>query len=147
MFAYSRLTIIALVVGCGTFAFAADRQEVPPQSAPVMMHGYDGIDQFTTYCASCHGTTAKGDGTVGALLRKKPPDLTTFAQRNGGTFDAELVYKIIDGRKPVQGHGGNDMPVWGDALSRSREGSSPGAIKDRIEAIVRYLQRIQVKAQ
>ncbi len=78
MSALVRLTMLALIVGCGTYAFGADRQQVPPQSAPVMMHGYDGIDQFNTYCASCHGTTAKGDGTVGALLKKRPPDLTTL---------------------------------------------------------------------
>jgi hypothetical protein len=65
-------------------------------------------------CKHCRAVPQKGLG---------PLDLTTpeaFAMMDG-TFDAELVYKIINGRKPVQGHGGNDMPVWGDAFSRSRE--------------------------
>jgi len=30
---------------------------------------------------------------------------------------------IIDGRHPVPGHGGPDMPVWGDAFKRAGIGS------------------------
>jgi len=134
---------IGVALTCGAMAVAAQSQEVGQKTAPVAMHGYDGQDQFATYCASCHGRSAKGDGVVGAVLTKKPPDLTTFAQRNGGKYDAELVYRIIDGRQSVDGHGGPDMPVWGDAFSRSSEGSSPGAVKDRIDAVVKWLGRIQ----
>lgn len=143
----TRWLVIAFGVALagGAYASAAQSQEVGQKTAPVQMHGYDGQDQFGTYCASCHGRSAKGDGVVGAILKKKPPDLTTFAERNGGKFDEELIYRIIDGRKPVDGHGGSDMPVWGDAFSKSAEGSSPGAIKDRIDAIVRWLARIQQK--
>ena len=143
----TRLVVAGLGVAlsCGAYA-AVDAQEVGQKSAPVQMHGYDGQDQFGTYCASCHGRSAKGDGVVGAVLKTKPPDLTTFAMRNGGTFDEEVIYRIIDGRNPVTGHGGSDMPVWGDAFSKSTEGSSPGAVKDRIDAIVKWLGRIQQKA-
>jgi mono/diheme cytochrome c family protein len=136
---------LGVALTCGAYAAAGGDQDVGQKTAPVTLHAYDGQDQFTTYCASCHGRTAKGDGVVGAILTKKPPDLTTFAARNGGKFDEELVYRIIDGRERVVGHGGADMPVWGDAFSRSAEGSSPGAVKDRIDAIVRWLGRIQQK--
>jgi mono/diheme cytochrome c family protein len=141
------LLVVALGVAltCGAFAASGGAQEVGQKSAPVVLQSYDGQDQFSTYCASCHGRSAKGDGVVGAVLKKKPPDLTTFAARNGGKYDEELVFRIIDGRKQVEGHGGADMPVWGDAFSRSTEGSSPGAVKERIDAIVRWLGRIQQK--
>ena len=54
-------------------------------------------------------------------MKTRPPDLTLFAARNGGTFPAALVGKIIDGRPPLPGHGGPDMPVWGDAFRRVNE--------------------------
>ena len=44
---------------------------------------------------------------------------TRLAQRNKGRFDAEKVQRIIDGRDPVKGHGGPDMPVWGDAFKQT----------------------------
>jgi mono/diheme cytochrome c family protein len=140
---FPKSIVVSVIAVCAATIAATGRAQVGPQTAPVVMSAFDGQDQFATYCASCHGTSAKGDGVVGALLAKKPPDLTTFAARNGGTFDSALVFAIIDGRKAVKGHGGADMPVWGDAFSKSLEGSSPAAIKDRIDAVVKYLGRIQ----
>ena len=78
-------------------------------------------------------------------LRFRPPDLTLIAKRNGGKFDTDKVYRIIDGREGVKGHGGTDMPVWGDAFKRSGEGYSEKAVKARIQAIVDYLKSSQVK--
>jgi hypothetical protein len=49
---------------------------------------------------------------------KKPSDLTTLAQRNGGALPVQPVWEMIDGRTPVPlgsfAHGSRDMPVWGD---------------------------------
>jgi mono/diheme cytochrome c family protein len=104
---------------------------------------YDGRDLFRTYCASCHGESARGDGPIAPHLRVPPANLTEFAKRNG-TFDAALVAQVIDGRNPVRGHGGGDMPVWGDAFSAAR-GATPTAVDGRIRALVRYLETIQVK--
>ena len=53
--------------------------------------------------------------------------------------------KAIDGRKDVKGHGGSDMPQWGDAFKRSGEGYSEKAVKTRIDAIAAYLETLQVK--
>ena len=76
-------------------------------------------------------------------MKKPPPDLTQFAASNGGVFPSALVAHIIDGRQPVKGHGGPDMPVWGDAFKASRVGSSEEAVQARIKALVEYLERIQ----
>ena len=100
---------------------------------------------FATYCASCHGPSAKGDGPLADSLRYRPPDLTRIAQRNKGTFSRLDVERIIDGRKAVKGHGGTDMPVWGDAFKSSRSGYSEEAVKARIDDLVDYLESIQVK--
>lgn len=104
-----------------------------------------GASVFRTYCAACHGPEAKGDGPIAASLRQKPPDLTTFAKRNGGTYDAALVGRIIDGRRPVRDHGGKDMPVWGDAFGSTVGSQGEATVNARVSSLVRYLESIQVK--
>ena len=104
-----------------------------------------GAALFRTYCASCHGTDARGAGPMSTQLRRLPPSLTSFAMRNGGMFPSERVRRIIDGRD-VPAHGSYEMPVWGDAFRRTREGLSDQAVNLRIEAIVRYLETIQERA-
>jgi mono/diheme cytochrome c family protein len=135
------ITITAILSAALAFgAVAASGQELP---SPPTGQSYSGSDLFKTYCAACHGTSAHGDGPLAANMKKPPPDLTQFAARNGGTFPAALVAQIIDGRQPVKGHGGPDMPVWGDAFKASRLGSSEESVQARIKALVEYLERIQ----
>ena len=121
-------------------ATVAGGQELP---SPPVQPSYSGSDLFKTYCAVCHGTSAHGDGPLAANMKKPPPDLTQFAARNGGVFSSALVARIIDGRHPVTGHGGPDMPVWGDAFRASRVESSEEAVQARIKALVEHLERIQ----
>jgi mono/diheme cytochrome c family protein len=99
---------------------------------------------YRTYCASCHGPEAKGDGPIAQHLRTVPPDLTRLAQRNRGKFDTDKIRRIIDGRDPVKGHGGPDMPVWGDAFKQTREGYSEEQVKARIASLVEFLESVQV---
>ncbi len=100
---------------------------------------------YRTYCAVCHGVGATGDGPLAESLRYAPPDLTTLAKPNEGNYDADRVHRMIDGRAPVKGHGGPDMPIWGDAFKRSGEGYSEKAVKERIEALVGHLKSLQRK--
>jgi mono/diheme cytochrome c family protein len=102
-----------------------------------------GSSLFKTYCATCHGVDAKGDGPLADQLRVRPPDLTRFAHRNGGSFDKEKARRIIDGREPVKGHGGPDMPVWGDVFKRAEESYDEKKAQQRIESLVAYLSDIQ----
>lgn len=115
----------------------------PPGRAAAQEERPNGAALFKSYCASCHGREAKGDGPLAESLRTLPPDLTRFAERNGGEFDAEKVFRIVDGRNPVKNHGGPDMPVWGDAFKRAGEGYSEGRVKDRIDALVEHLRAVQ----
>jgi hypothetical protein len=55
------------------------------------------------------------------------------------------VTSIIDGRRPVPGHGGPDMPVWGDAFKASQAGGDEAAVKARIDELVRYIESLQAK--
>jgi mono/diheme cytochrome c family protein len=104
-----------------------------------------GARLFATHCSTCHGPSGHGDGPLAAQLRQVPPDLTRFTARNGGLFPSERVYRIIDGRG-VASHGNQEMPVWGDVFTRSRDQLTDEAVQTRIEAIVKYLQRIQQRA-
>ncbi len=99
---------------------------------------------YMTYCAVCHGTDGRGNGMLAERLRVQPPDLTLLTQRNKGTYPKEMVLRIIDGREPVKGHGGADMPVWGDAFKDSGEGYSEKKVQEKIEGLVEYLKSIQV---
>ena len=100
---------------------------------------------FRTYCAACHGTSAKGDGPLADSMRRRPANLTEIGKRNKGEFPADEVFKTIDGRTPVKGHGGPDMPVWGDVFSKSSDGGDPAIVAARIKALVAYLESIQAK--
>lgn len=100
---------------------------------------------FRTYCAACHGESAKGNGPLADSMRKRPADLTEIAKRNKGVFPKEQVMRMVDGREPVKGHGGADMPVWGDVFSRSGEGGDASSVQRKIEALVDYLAGIQAR--
>jgi hypothetical protein len=107
--------------------------------------GLDGPDLYKTYCSSSHGASGEGDGPIADALRYRPADLTKLAWRAKGTFARDKGHQMIDGRVPVKGHGGPDMPLWGDAFKRSGDGYSEAAVRDRIAAIVDHLESIQVR--
>ena len=108
-----------------------------------------GHREFRHSCAVCHGLGGKGEGVMATLnlLTVKPTDLTQLSKKNKGAFPFWQVYRIIDGREEVKGHGTRDMPIWGDVFLQ-QEGGKPAdetrAI-GRILAIVYYLQSIQEK--
>jgi mono/diheme cytochrome c family protein len=131
------LTVVA--VGAFWTVPVSTRQETPAPPSPA------GSALFNTYCVACHGADAKGSGPLASTLKKKPTDLTQLARKNGGVFPADMVRQVIDGRNPVKGHGGGDMPVWGEALLRSQDGGSEAAVKDRIQSLVTYIAAVQAK--
>lgn len=106
---------------------------------------YGGANDFNAYCSSCHGPSAKGDGPIANSFRKRPADLTKLSARNNGVYPAEMVFKTIDGRTPVAGHGGPDMPTWGDVFVKSSESATADAVRVRIDSLVKYLETLQDK--
>ena len=115
------------------------------QDQPTMKQSVTGGAVYSTYCAVCHGTNARGDGPLASSMTKKPANLTEIAKRNGGTYPSDMVFRTIDGRQPVRGHGGPDMPVWGDAFAKSREAGDVERVKSVIQSLVDYLESIQVR--
>jgi mono/diheme cytochrome c family protein len=104
---------------------------VPPASAQSgdAVRRVSGSYTYRTYCASCHGDKGKGDGPLAHSLRFAPPDLTRIAEANNGEYPADEVFQMIDGRKPLPGHGGPDMPVWGDAFKNTESGFDDDAVR------------------
>lgn len=137
----ARILAGAALVGLAAAPIVARAEGPTPQQRVK----FDGATVFRTYCVVCHGESAKGDGPLAGQLRKAPADLTLFTRNNKGTFPKEMVAKIIDGREPVTGHGGGDMPVWGDAFSRSLEDADPESVKQKIQSLVDYLASVQQK--
>ncbi|HTT12972.1 MAG TPA: c-type cytochrome [Burkholderiaceae bacterium] len=111
-----------------------------------------GRREFESSCAVCHGVEARGDGPLRPFLIKRPPDLTTLARRRGGTFPAQDVMEMIDGRSSVQlgSHGTREMPVWGQVYLESAQDEAgrsklhpEWSVRDRIMALVDYLAGLQ----
>ncbi len=102
-----------------------------------------GKQSFRSYCASCHGAEARGDGSVAEHLKVPPTDLTQISQRNNGEFPFEDVFQSIDGRKPARAHGNRDMPVWGDAFKMTRDEPDEAGVNDRINDLVHFIKSIQ----
>ncbi|HZU26737.1 MAG TPA: c-type cytochrome [Bryobacteraceae bacterium] len=103
-----------------------------------------GRDMFVTYCASCHGTDAKGGGPVAAALKARPADLTTLSARNGGRFPETRVYGTIRGDVRVTSHGTSEMPVWGRVFEHVGQGDT-AEVQMRISNLVAWIRSIQVK--
>jgi mono/diheme cytochrome c family protein len=110
-----------------------------------------GRQTYLTYCASCHGESAKGDGPMASHLVQAPTDLTLLAKRHGGVFPSLRVSDSIDGRSSRHSgaHGSREMPVWGAVF---RAPAAPGApaprdperqARQRMLDLLEYLARIQ----
>ena len=105
-----------------------------------------GARLFRTYCASCHGSEARGDGPVADLLKIPPPDLTRIAERHDGQFSRDAVRRTIDGRDDLPAHGGREMPVWGIGLQDlGRDHDQEAEVAARIDDLVTYLESIQAE--
>ncbi len=102
--------------------------------------------EFQSHCAVCHGVDASGNGIMSKFLTLKPANLTQISKKYGGKFPFWQVYRIIDGREEVRGHGVSQMPVWGPRFRAESGGTDPGAKSQaagRILSLVFYLQHIQ----
>lgn len=110
-----------------------------------------GKQEFMDNCAACHGADGRGNGPLGELLRKSPPDLTLLAKKNQGVLPINRLYTVVDGAD-VPSHGTRDMPVWGreykiEAAQQLREArgqyDSAALVRARVLVLLEYISRIQ----
>ena len=102
-----------------------------------------GEELYVSYCMICHGE--KGDGSMSELLTVAPPDLTKISARRDGNFPEDEIYKIIDGRQEIKGHGTREMPIWGLTFKNSEKLKKEKQVEKNIQRIVKYLKEIQVE--
>lgn len=112
---YLSLALVVLFVFGGlttTLAEAADPE--------------NGKKLFTQFCASCHGTSGKGDGPAAAALNPKPRDFTDKALMSQKTD--ERLFNVIknggaaNGLSPL-------MAPWGSVLK-----------DDQIRDVIAYIR-------
>ncbi|MCP3979197.1 MAG: cytochrome c [bacterium] len=128
------LLFAAIPSGAGSGAAAASAADVERGRAV-----------YDVYCVNCHGEDARGNGPTAEYMLVKPADLTRMAKLNGGTFPLERVYRTIDGREAVKGHGTRQMPIWGIALQEwDKDTDQSDEVRSRIERLTAYLESIQV---
>ena len=73
----------------------------------------NGASVYKNFCASCHGTSGKGDGPAAAAFNPKPRDMSDCKVMEAESDDT--LFKIIkDGSKSVGRSSG--MPGFGGAL-------------------------------
>jgi mono/diheme cytochrome c family protein len=102
--------------------------------------------EFQTSCAVCHGVDARGQGIMSKHLSLPAANLRHLAQRHSGKFPFWEVYRVIEGRGVVPGHGSRDMPIWGDRFRA--DGGVDGKVAQarvagRILSVVFFLEYIQ----
>jgi mono/diheme cytochrome c family protein len=103
-----------------------------------------GADLYHAYCASCHGSTGRGDGRAAVAMKVSPPDLTALARRNGGKFPGGRVYQVIEWGGAIASHGSREMPVWGVAF-RPLTRENQKEVSVRIHALTDYIGTLQQK--
>lgn len=108
-----------------------------------------GQREFRHACAVCHGLGGSGESVMTTLnlLTVRPMDLRQLSKKHQGQFPFWQVYRIIDGRQEVKGHGTRDMPIWGEVFSQQEGGKLVDESRaiGRILALVYYIQSIQEK--
>lgn len=139
-----RLAALFLVCSFG-FLLSAQEKKTQIKHVPApATSAASGKEMFKTYCAPCHGTSAKGDGPAASALKSVPPDLTVLAKNNGGKFPADRVNSILRGQATVTAHGNQDMPIWGPVFLRMSQGHE-AEVQQRVANLTRYLESLQAK--
>jgi hypothetical protein len=87
----------------------------------------------------------RGCARKGWAAPRRPPDLTTIAQREGGTFRLDDLVRYRDGRSLTEEHPFRTMPEWGALFEEATSGDPDAAAKarERLHAIAIYLWKIQ----
>jgi mono/diheme cytochrome c family protein len=111
----------------------------------VTLEDYSGAEIFDRFCASCHGSEARGDGPVSRSLNVAVPDLTTIEVRYG-EFPAAMIRDIIDGRGiDKRAHGTRTMPVWGYEfwVEEGADVTAQRAVREAIAKLVEHIRSVQ----
>ncbi len=134
------IRILSLVLIAATLCAAQEIKKVPaPYTSPA-----SGKEMYNAYCASCHGTDAKGNGPAASAMKVAPTDLTQLSAQNQGKFPELKVYSTIKGDAAIPAHGSKDMPVWGPVFRAVSQGHE-SEVHMRLTNLTKYLESLQAK--
>jgi mono/diheme cytochrome c family protein len=97
---------------------------------------------FMDRCGACHGDDGKGNGPAVGALKVAPTNLTLLGKRNGGTFPAEHISKMVSEWVDISAHGSREMPIWGD-LFNPKSAADQQIANDQFKNLLAYLESIQ----
>jgi len=100
-----------------------------------------GQETYMSYCVTCHGSTAQGDGPLADDLPIRPANLTRLAAQNNGVFPYSEVMAQIYGY-PGQFH---VMPEFGPLLAGSKVmwRDETGAVVETPRALLELAQYLE----
>jgi mono/diheme cytochrome c family protein len=127
--------LVVFVAAAGLLAASASRAQDVKELRAIGQ----GRALYLMYCASCHGTDARGALTGTNHL--STPDLTTIGARDGRFVPAH-VSMHIDGRMDASASE-SDMPCWGAAFSRRGVVRDDGRAAARVWTLTKYVAFVQ----
>ena len=140
-----KLAVILIVfIAVAAVAQQAAKPEVKHVTAPYTSPA-SGPEMYKAYCASCHGTDAKGNGPAAPAMKQQPSDLTQLSKSNSGKFPSDRISAILLGKADVvAAHGSKDMPVWGPVFWKMSQ-AHQAEVQQRVYNLTKYLESLQQK--
>jgi mono/diheme cytochrome c family protein len=136
---------IMLVVGCGYALSAVTCHTAVIHASPrfsFITTPTSGQEEYTAYCAGCHGQDGRGKGRSSAYCSVPPADLTQLAQRNNGIYPAEWICEVLRHGTGHAPRGQGYMPTW-EPLLKSMNGDPPGVTEVRIQSLAAFIRTLQ----
>ena len=133
------MLLAGALISAGQAAKSGVKRETAAATSPS-----SGKEMFMSYCASCHGKDAKGDGPAARALNQAPADLTTLAKRSGGKYPSDKVTSVLRGQSTLMAHGDQEMPVWGPVFWKMSQGREE-LVQLRIANLNQYIESLQEK--
>jgi len=127
--------LVVFVAAAGLLAASASRAQDVKELRAIGQ----GRALYLMYCASCHGTDARGALTGTNHL--STPDLTAIGARDGRFVPAH-VSMHIDGRMDA-GATESDMPCWGAAFSARSTHRDEARAALKIWTLTKYVAFVQ----
>lgn len=136
--------LIAMMLAGATISLGQEAKPAVKHTTAAATSPSSGKEMFMSYCASCHGKDAKGDGPAAGALKQAPADLTSLAKQNSGKYPADKVTSVLRGQASLMAHGDQEMPVWGPVFWKMSQGHEE-LVQMRIANLNKYVESLQQK--